>query len=368
MKKISIVLPNLRGGGAERQAIYLANDWLTRGYQVELILMKSEGELFQLLSPGIQVTSLNADRIRHSIIPLRRQIKLSCPDVVWVNMWPLTSAAVISWLLADRQGKLFLIDHIQLSISCTRELGVTGGWLKFVMNSSYPFATGIMAVSKGVAADMCRLSSFADRQIKVIYNPAARGVTASPAPTEMREELWGKGFRHHILTAGSFKLQKNHIMLLNAFAKLPHSLNAKLTILGDGELRSAMEKHISELGLQGRVSLPGFYQDTNPWFRSADLFVLSSDWEGFGNVIVEAFECGVPVVSTDCPSGPAEIMEDGRYGRLVPVGDPDALASAMITSLSEAPDRVALMQRAKDFSVERISKEYLDYFGLPHHV
>ena len=133
-------------------------------------------------------------------------------------------------------------------------------------------------------------------------------------------------------------------------------------ILGEGDLRPAMERQIAELGLQDRVALPGFFQDPYPWFRSADLFVLSSDWEGFGNVIVEALECGVPVVSTDCPSGPAEILENGRYGRLVPVGDVDALANAIIVTLHETPDRQALMNRAKDFSVDKISDEYLSYF------
>ena len=118
---------------------------------------------------------------------------------------------------------------------------------------------------------------------------------------------------------------------------------------------------VTELGLQKRVSLPGFTRDPYPWFRSADLFVLSSRWEGFGNVIVEALECGVPVVSTNCPSGPDEILEDGRYGKLVPVQDPVALANAMVQSLNEVHDREALMRRAQDFSVRKISDEYLSY-------
>lgn len=367
-KHILILLPNLGGGGAERLAVYLANDWVARGYAVEFILLKNEGALLPLLSPAIRVTSLNVDRIKWSIWPLRHHLKRTRPDVVWVGMWPLTSAAVIAWLFARRQGKIFLTDHNQLSISCVRELDISPLWLRIVMNATYPFATGVMAVSKGVAADMCRLSGFAEDRIKVIYNPAARGVTAERAAAALREQLWGQGFTHHILTVGSFKLQKNHALLIRAFAKLPRSLNAKLTILGEGDLRPVMEQQIAELGLQDRVSLPGFYQDPYPWFLSADLFVLSSDWDGFGNVIVEALECGVPIVSTDCPSGPTEILEDGRYGRLVPVGDVDALAAAMIASLNEAPARESLMNRAKDFSVDRISEEYLDYFGLPHRV
>lgn len=359
---ITIILPNLRGGGAERLSIYLANDWVARGYEVEFILMKNEGELLPLLSPSIRVTSLEADRIKCSITPLRRHLMQIRPDVIWVGMWPLTSAAVMAWLLAGKPGKIFLTDHNQLSISCVRELNVSPLWLKTVMNATYPFATGVMAVSKGVAEDMARLSGFPVDRVKVIYNPAATGVSPDRATRELREQLWGKGFDFHLLTVGTFKLQKNHALLIRSFAKLSQSINAKLTILGEGDLRPAMEQQVANLGLQDRVSLPGFFQDPYPWFRSADLFVLSSDWEGFGNVIVEALECGVPVVSTDCPSGPAEILENGRYGRLVPVGDVDALANAMIASLHETHDRVALMNRAQDFSVEKISDEYLSYF------
>lgn len=366
-KTLSIFLPNLRGGGAERLAIYLANDWAARGYDIECILMKREGELLPLLSPSILVISLDVNRIKRSIWPLRRHLKQARPAVLWAGMWPLTSAAVMAWLMAGRPGKIFLIDHNQLSISCVRELQVPPWWLKLVMNATYPFATGVMAVSQGVAADMARLSGFPEERIKVIYNPAATGVSAERAVPALREQLWGKGFAFHILTVGSFKLQKNHALLIQAFAKLSQTLRAKLTILGEGDLRPAMEQQIAELGLQGRVALPGFFQDPYPWFRSADLFVLSSDWEGLPTVLIEALECGVPIVSTECPSGPAEILEEGRYGRLVPVGDGEALAAAMLASLHETPDRAALMNRAKDFSVERIADQYLDYFGLPRH-
>ena len=118
---------------------------------------------------------------------------------------------------------------------------------------------------------------------------------------------------------------------------------------------------IDQLGLHDRVVLPGFVTDPYPWFRSADLFVLSSRWEGFGNVIVEALECGVPVVSTNCLSGPAEILENGRYGKLVPVQDIEAIADAIVNSLAEPHDRELLMRRAQDFSVRKTSDQYIAY-------
>lgn len=361
-KVIAIVLPNLRGGGAERLAIYLANDWVTRGFRVEFVLMQEEGELLSLVSSSIKITSLNVDRIKWSIFPLWRYLKQNRPDVVWAGMWPLTTASIIAWRLAGRPGNIFVTDHNQLSISCVRELGVSPIWLGAVIRVSYSLASGVMAVSKGVAKDMATLSGFPLDRIKVIYNPAARGVQSVRATEFERVQLWGTGFTYHIITVGSFKLQKNHALLIRAFAQLPQSLNAKLTILGDGDLRPEIEKLVLELNLQDRISLPGFFQDPYPWYRSSDLFVLSSDWEGLPTVLIEALECGVPVVSTDCPSGPAEILEDGCYGRLVPVGDVDGLVAAMVASLNESHDRVTLMNRAKDFSIEKISEQYLNYF------
>jgi glycosyltransferase involved in cell wall biosynthesis len=150
--------------------------------------------------------------------------------------------------------------------------------------------------------------------------------------------------------------------LIKAFALLPKDINAKLVILGDGSLRTVLEALIFEHKLEERVILPGFTLDPYPWYRSADLFVLSSRFEGFGNVIVEALECGLPVISTNCPGGPAEILADGRYGKLVLVQNPLALADAIIESFSASHDRMELINRAKDFSVRKISAQYLNYF------
>src|SRR5690606_26732556 len=133
-----------------------------------------------------------------------------------------------------------------------------------------------------------------------------------------------------------------------------------LCILGEGEERPRLQALVDALGLDGRLLLPGYQSDPAPWYAHADLFVLSSDHEGFGNVIVEALEQGVPVVSTDCPSGPREILEGGKYGTLVPVGDAAALASAIDDALSREHNHDALKRRAQDFSVDKAADAYLD--------
>jgi glycosyltransferase involved in cell wall biosynthesis len=362
--RIAILLPDLHGGGAERLHILLANHWHAQGIKVDFALMRRRGDLLGLLPDGIGIVDLGADRIRGVILPFARYLRKARPDIVIAAMWPLTSAAVLSWRLAGKPGRLYLSDHIQLSISCVQELKISPWYLRAVMRLTYPSANGLIAVSEGVKQDMCRLGGFADSQVRVIYNPAAIGVSPQPEPESVRKKLWGTGFDHHILSVGSLKAQKDHATLIRAFAILPASLNAKLTILGEDDLRPELEALVQQLGLQDRVAMPGFVIDTYPWYRTADLFVLSSRWEGFGNVIVEALECGVPVVSTDCPSGPAEILENGRIGRLVPIQDSAALAASIAESLRNPVDRELLMRRARDFSVSTIADQYLDYLGL----
>jgi glycosyltransferase involved in cell wall biosynthesis len=363
MKKISIVLPHLSGGGAEKLHVHLANYWHSKGFQIDFVLAQKQGELLNLLPKTINVINLDVDRIRKLVWPLARYLKTTRPDILIVAMWPLTSITVLSWLLAGKLGRLYLSDHTQLSISSVYEIHTPAWLLGAIMHITYPFANGIIAVSKGVKQDMCMLGGLTDASVRVIYNPTALGLSPHRESELIGRQLWGNNYDHHILSAGTLKEQKDHVTLIRAFALLTESVNAKLIILGEGPLRSMLETLVVELGLHGKVSFPGFAVDPYPWFRSADLFVLSSRWEGFGNVIVEALECGVPVISTDCPSGPSEILENGRYGKLVPIQNPSALAEALKVSLNTKHDSAKLVRRAKDFSVERIAEEYLTYIN-----
>jgi glycosyltransferase involved in cell wall biosynthesis/SAM-dependent methyltransferase len=359
--KLLIILPNLCGGGAERLHVNLANAWTKQGFDIKFILLHKEGDLISLLDPSISVVGLNVSRIRDAVLPLAAHLRKSQPQVVLVAMWPLTSAAVLAWVLSGRNGKLFLSDHEHLTSSYIGRGRAKPRYLKNLIRFSYPFASGVVAVSRGVKEDLCEIGKLPERSIRVIYNPAAIGVASDREVSSVRAQLWGAGVDFHILTVGRLAPQKDHATLIKAFALLPKGMNAKLVILGEGPLRAELEALVTQLKLDGRVLLPGFMMDPYPWFRSADLFVLSSLWEGFGNVIVEAFECGLPVVSTNCPSGPAEILEDGRFGKLVPVNDSAALAAAIVESLNGSHDSAALIRRAQDFSVRKISDEYLSY-------
>ena len=359
---ITIILPNLNGGGAERLHVNLANNWVSQGFDVEFILLRKEGVLIPLLAPEIKVKGLNVDRIRDAIFPLASQLRKSRPQIVLTAMWPLTSVAVLAWIISGCKGKLFLSEHANLSMCSIEELDIKPLYLKSIIGFTYRLASGVIAVSRGVKEDLCKIGNLPQRFVQVIYNPAAIGVSSVRETPIVKAKLWGTGFDYHILTVGRLALQKDHETMIKAFALLPKEINAKLIILGEGPLRADLEALIAQLKLNNRVSLPGFMIDPYPWFRSADLFVLSSRFEGFGNVIVEALECGLPVVSTNCLSGPSEILADGRYGKLVPTQDPITLAAAMVDSLTTSHDHMELMCRAKDFSVQKISDEYLTYF------
>jgi glycosyltransferase involved in cell wall biosynthesis len=190
----------------------------------------------------------------------------------------------------------------------------------------------------------------------VIYNPISPPTRI--ASNAKVDALWtGKGPR--IITVGAFKEQKNHALLLDAFARVA-AKDAQLMLLGQGHLRAALERRASELGIAGRVLMPGFTVDPWPYLASADVFVLSSDYEGFPLVLAEAMHAGLKVVSTDCISGPAELLDGGRWGRLVPCGDAQRLAEAIDAALAEPSDPARMRRRAVEMAGPAMIHRYTE--------
>lgn len=369
LTKICIILPNLKFGGVEKMRLFLAQSWIKEGCRVEVVLMRKVGELVSAYQDGdtpVLIHELGVDRISLAILPLARYLRQNKPDIVLAAMWPLTTASSIAWLIAGRPGRLYLSEHTHLSVARLSELRSSLIFIKATIYISYYFAHGIIAVSQGVKEDLVKTFWIGADRIRVIYNPAgANGLSESV--TELNRPKIDASGQFNILAVGELKDQKKHDLLIRAFANMPSRKRCNLFIVGEGSLRSSLEKLIVELRLQDRVFLPGFFLDVSEWYQKAHLFVLSSGWEGFGNVIVEALAFGVPVVSTDCLSGPREILMNGLYGKLVPCGSVGALASAMEESLWQFHDTDSLRRRAQDFSVERIADQYLDYFALPRH-
>jgi glycosyltransferase involved in cell wall biosynthesis len=220
--------------------------------------------------------------------------------------------------------------------------------------ATHRFADGIVAVSDGVAEEVAKLAGIRRERVTTIHNPVQPPLHSPQGNTSAWDRAKGK----RILSVGRLKTQKNHRLLIEAFHKLQSQRDATLAIVGEGSQRPVLEAQIRNLGLQDRIILPGFSATPGDWYEGADLFVLSSDFEGFGNVLVEALHCGLPIVSTDCPSGPREILGNGKWGRLVPTNDSDALAQAMASELDEPVDEAEQRHRAADFDLVHAADAY----------
>lgn len=361
--KISVLLPDLRGGGAERVNLDLAREFVWAGHQVEFVLCRAQGEFLDEVRNAFSVVDLNAARVRQLPRALFKYLRERSPDVLLASMWPLTFIAPLIVRAASPQTRVLVSEHGILSAQY-RDWGVAHRIaLKATTSLGYRLADRRVGVSNGVTQDMARLAAMSADRFATIYNPVAPRSAPSMAEIAAAEALWAAPPGKRIITVGTMKAVKNYPLLLRAFARLQDA-TARLMFVGDGVGREALALLAQELGVANRVVFAGFCSDPTPFYQTADLFVLSSNYEGFGNVIVEALACGTPVVSTDCPSGPAEILSDGLHGKLVPVGDKSALARAIMAALEEASNPEALRQRAADFLPSIAAKQYLDLMEI----
>lgn len=355
MVKLAIFIPDMRGGGAERVALELIKGFVGRGHEVDLVVMRAEGELMALVPGQANIIDLNVERIRASVRPLARYLKQRRPDALLALMWPLTAVAVVAKLIARSATRIAVSDHGLLSEQYAGRLGSLAA-LRVTIRLLYPRADVRIAPSRGIAADIGNLGGLKRESFKVIRNP----VSVPPWPFEADEDAdpsWGDA-TIRVLTVGALKPEKDHGLLLNAFAEFSRGREAQLTILGEGSLRPQLAALAGRLGIAERVHMPGFR--TNPWpfYATAHLFVLSSQSEGFGNVLVEAMAAGIPIVSTDC-AGPREILEGGKWGMLIPVHDRDAMSQAMEQAINRPIDRDALKSRAEQFRPEHVIDSYI---------
>jgi glycosyltransferase involved in cell wall biosynthesis len=359
MQLITILLPDLHYGGAERVAVNLANSFAQRGYAVDMVLLSATGEFLVDLRPSIRVVDLKVKRLRGTVLPLARYLRQARPTAVLACMWPLTVVALWARALSRVPTRVVVAEHTTWS----RDAIVKSPWGRWkvgaTMHHAFSGADGIVTVSKGAADDLARFANLDRKSVTVIYNPVV-GDAPPAASTPLLAAGWWTGPARKVLAVGTLAPVKDYVTLLSAFAQLRQRLDARLLILGEGKCRGALEAQVRHLGIEASVFMPGFVKDTAPYYKQADVHVLSSTVEGFGNVIVEALAMGTPVVSTDCQWGPSEILEGGRFGRLVPVGDVAALANALSQSLSETHDLAALIVRAQEFSIDRAVDQYLD--------
>jgi len=280
------------------------------------------------------------------------------PTAMLSAMGHANLTALLANRLAGRNTRIVGSERNDASVETNQRKGLRSSVIQFLNRRLYLNADAIHAVSQGVADASAKQFGLPREKISVVYNPVVTDKMLRLAKVDEDYPWLPEKSRPMIVAAGRLTKQKNFSILIRAFSLVRKNLDISLVIMGEGELRSELETLISEYDLQGHVLLPGFVE--NPFFvmKQAKLFVLSSAWEGLPNVLIQAMACGTPVVSTNCPSGPAEILEGGKWGRLLPVGDVDALAQGMLDTLTETehPDVVS---RAAYFSIERAVDGYL---------
>jgi glycosyltransferase involved in cell wall biosynthesis len=271
--------------------------------------------------------------------------------------------AIIARSLARVQFRLVVSERSTLSESKT--LLFLGRLMPWFVRWFYPKADKVLCVSQGVADDLTEKIGISRETVSVIYNPVVSDELIEKSYATIDHEWFGVGEPPVILGVGRLTEQKDFTSLLQAFAKVRSMRPVRLVIIGEGELRTPLERLAQDLGIAADVLMPGFIANPFPWMRSAALFVLSSRWEGLPNALIEAMACGTSVVSTDCPSGPMEILENGRWGRLVPIAAPNALAHAIQATLDDS-DKPKVTVRANDFNVKFAADAYLSLLGVKH--
>ncbi len=367
--RIAILTPYLHHasgyGGITPWMVNLANGFAARGMAVD-ILVNARPET-PLRCAGLDASARILNHGYHkpgAMWALLSYLRRQRPQVLlgaghrynWMAAW--------AGRLSRTPVRVFLSVHENVSVGSAGMPARKQHRRFAAMRGLYPRCDGVIAVSEGVARDLVEAIGLPEGVVEAIYNPVVDEALLARSREAVDHPWLQAGEPPLILGVGRLEQQKDFPTLLRAFAALQARRPSRLVVLGEGRERAALEALAAELGIAERVALPGHVDNPFAWMRRADLFVLSSAWEGFGNVLAEALAVGTPVVSTDCPSGPREILADGRYGPLTPVGDVAALCEAMAATLDRPLPGTMLHQRGMDFSIEASVRAYLNRFGF----
>jgi len=393
---LAFFIPSLAGGGVARIVLTLAGACAARGHRVDLVLCRTEGSFVESLPPGIKVVELEAEPewrarlrvlsadpggfaalLRPVLLPLRgapvlpyldglsQYLRETRPTALFSAKTHANLLALWARRLAGVPTRIVISERTNLSRDIAGPKGRKWRW-GFVLPAVqrvYPWADAITTVSNGVSDDLAGCANLPRSSVTTVYNPVVGAEMLEKARAPLEHPWFAPGAPPVVLGVGRLAPQKEFPTLIRAFARVRSQRPARLMILGEGKTpdrRAALLALAGELGIAEDVALPGFQPNPFAYMARASLFVLSSAWEGLPGVLVQALACGCPVVSTDCPSGPAEILEQGEYGRLVAVGDEAALAEAIGSTLDNPPERDKLRARGADFSIDLSVDRHLD--------
>lgn len=388
--RLAFFVSSLTGGGVQRVTLALAEAFASAGHPVDLLVTRPGGDYAKRIPAGVNLHVLQPTGILHSrwlawqtasvpstvllrpvLLPIRSSrilrhvsalamyLKQHRPAVLVSGMSYPNLAALWARNRAGVPARVVVVEHNTLSQTIHR---VRYRWrwryLPALLRHAYRQADAIVAVSHGVADDVAATTGLPRSDICTIYNPVVSPVLIEGGHAPPDDNWFAPGRPPVIVGIGRLTSAKRFDLLIRAFATLRAQRKTHLIILGEGRERKHLESLISELGMQEDIRMPGFADNPYRYMSHADLFVLSSDYEGLPTVLIEALACGCPVVSTDCPSGPREILDAGVFGELVPCGDHEQLAVAMARTLTAPPDRSRQRARAQMFSIEASMRHY----------
>jgi len=369
-RKIAFVSASMRGGGAERSVLTLASCMVKKGYAVDLVLVSKEGPYLDEISPATRIIDLQQKRAAAALLPLIRYIRRERPAFVISTMSHVNIITLLASIMSFTGCKAIVREVTNMSTTAEKKFSLKGLIIGKAIRWLYRQADQIVAVSKGVADSLVRGFSLPPEKIKVFYDPVVTEDLAIRAGEPVYHPWFSEQKIPIILAAGRLSREKDYPTLLKAFSLLYKEIPARLVVLGEGTERKALEDLVNKLGIEEVVSFPGFVLNPFPYMKRADVFTLTSIFEGLSNVLVQAMAVGTTVISTNCPSGPAEVLEDGKYGALVSVGDAEALKDALKSGLSCPTDPNLLKEGTLRFLADKICDDYTTLFeelSADHH-
>lgn len=354
---IALFSPSLALGGAERVLVNLAQGFMDRGRQIDVVLSKATGEYIPQLPRNATVVDLNSRRVLTSLPGLVRYLRERRPATLIAFQDHCGIIAIWARAIAGVPTQIIPTVHTAWSGSLREQSGIKLRLLRYVARFAYSRVRSVVAVSNGVAEDLSHTLQLMPEMIKVIYNPIIDDRIWDLANEPMRHPWFDSGEPPVVIAVGRLSPEKDFVTLIRAFALLRHQVSCRLIVLGDGPERGSLERLAWDLGVNINVQFTGFVTNPYVYMKHSAVFVLSSLREGLPTALVEALSLNVPVVSTDCAHGPREILCNGLYGALVPVGDADAMASALVSVLRVKP-RINTTVAAAPFTFDRALKAY----------
>jgi len=361
-RRVAVFIPSLHGGGAERAMLVFCRELVELGLSVDLITVRLEGPLQQLIPTGVSVIDLKSRRATLALPKLISYLKETEPAALFSTIINANVVAALARLLSGSRIPT-VVRESNAPLSSPKNS--VSRWITHkVAPFLYQFANGVIAVSQGVADELSEMAPRIKERIRVIPTPIISDDVIAQGALPVEHPWFAQRDKPIILSAARLERHKGFLPLLQAFSELRATHDVRLAILGQGSMREQLEAEIERLGLKEHATLLGFAHNPFAYMSKADVFVLASEFEGLPNVLVQAMAFGTPIVATDCKSGPAEILCGGRYGTLVPVGDVQALARGLGEALGQPRHLEAMAHARSVYGARNAAHEYLAMAGL----